>query len=49
MFFCKKLVNWPKIPEICLSHNIYNVYTYIIKHLIKIQRDISRDFKEKNK
>ena len=37
------------MPQICLSHNIYYVYTYVIKHHIKIQGDISRDFKEKSK
>ena len=31
-----------------LNHNINYVYTYVIKHHIKIQGDISRDFKEKN-
>ena len=32
-----------------MSYNIYYVYTYVIKHPIKIQHDISRDFKEKYK
>ena len=40
-------VNPAPLSEICLRHNIYYVYTYVIKHHIKIQCDISRDFKEK--
>ena len=31
------------------SYNIYYVYTNVIKHHIKIQGDISRDFKEEKK
>ena len=31
----------------CLSYNIYYVYTYVIKHHIKIQGEISRDLKKK--
>ena len=33
----------PRTVTETLSHNIYYVYTYVIK----IQGDISRDFKEK--